>query len=122
MEDFPYLETFMEFAACFLAVSYYLLFPGTPSAATHSRVNLPFVNTEVRPDGFLLPAGVTGRFLDVSVHVGRLRHSQDKGRSVPLCVPVRQERGSSLEQRLKHVVFCGGTEGTGKPSLFSRTC
>lgn len=74
MEDYPYPETFMEFAASFLA-----LFTGITSACavTHSRVNIPFVNAEVWLDGLFLPVSVIGRFLDLSAHVGRLKHSQE---------------------------------------------
>lgn len=49
----------MEFTASSLALNI-----GSTSASTiiHTRVNISFLNTEVRPKGLLLPVGVIGRF------------------------------------------------------------
>lgn len=59
MEDYLYLETFMEFAASSLALHTGIT---SASAVIHTRVNISFLNTEVRLKGLLLPVGVIGRF------------------------------------------------------------
>lgn len=122
VEDYPSRETFMEFSTSFLA-----LYTGITSACSviHTRVNISSLKTEVQPHGLLLPFSVIGRFWTCQCMLAGWNILGDKREEcAAVCVPIPVDIKvwaalRSIVEWHKHVVFCGGTEGTGKLLLFS---